>query len=464
MYKVVKPFQAAGFYCPNLTTKYSQSSYCLQELFANPQIHNLLRLITCIDSNTVHQRRYRRAGKESIKLLNDAELNIVKKYTAAFTEQKLQMPPVLNPRTSVNSQIISRDSGLQGIIPGNIKLVFTDTTLKRDRKNRLIVVRESNGNLRHADLSERDRINQVYFPLSGRKLFIPMMFEDEQLDALLDQGSFLYILDRTCVQFEPDDPHFSRICHRVYERVNHLAWTPFEKTAESITNGLTNPLLLLRHTRYYGPLALYMIAQLGSPGPLVYETLAHQHYNRLGWVLRLVCLLRPSSPFAVHTKSNVDLIPPPIQTVLDYTKDLSQQNMSPSEISKLLDYVELFINLEPLSKDKQVILNDYLQRAREGEKDAVNQGIKYLSLPVRDFVGVPTFEQIDAGITFINSCVQSNGCVYIHCKAESLSVDEAIGRVKSFRKHIVFRSMHKIGLENYFKFLNDSKKSENVTS
>ncbi|CAH8518214.1 unnamed protein product [Schistosoma bovis] len=368
MYKVVKPFQAAGFYCPNLTTKYSQSSYCLQELFANPQIHNLLRLITCIDSNTVHQRRYRRAGKESIKLLNDAELNIVKKYTAAFTEQKLQMPPVLNPRTSVNSQIISRDSGLQGIIPGNIKLVFTDTTLKRDRKNRLIVVRESNGNLRHADLSERDRINQVYFPLSGRKLFIPMMFEDEQLDALLDQGSFLYILDRTCVQFEPDDPHFSRICHRVYERVNHLAWTPFEKTAESITNGLTNPLLLLRHTRYYGPLALYMIAQLGSPGPLVYETLAHQHYNRLGWVLRLVCLLRPSSPFAVHTKSNVDLIPPPIQTVLDYTKDLSQQNMSPSEISKLLDYVELFINLEPLSKDKQVILNDYLQRAREGIK------------------------------------------------------------------------------------------------
>lgn len=93
------------------------------------------------------------------------------------------MPPVLNPRTSVNSQIISRDSGLQGIIPGNIKLVFTDTTLKRDRKNRLIVVRESNGNLRHADLSERDRINQVYFPLSGRKLFIPMMFEDEQLDV-----------------------------------------------------------------------------------------------------------------------------------------------------------------------------------------------------------------------------------------------------------------------------------------
>ncbi|VDO53570.1 unnamed protein product [Schistosoma margrebowiei] len=115
-----------------------------------------------------------------------------------------------------------------------------------------------------------------------------------------------------------------------------------------------------------------------------------------------------------------------------------------------------------------------------GEKDAVKQGIKYLSLPVRDFVGVPTFEQIDAGITFINSCVQSNGCVYIHCKAgrtrsaflltcyfmytESLGVDEAIGRVKSFRRHIVFRSMHKIGLENYFKFLNDSKKSESVTS
>ncbi|CAH8479570.1 unnamed protein product [Schistosoma turkestanicum] len=115
-----------------------------------------------------------------------------------------------------------------------------------------------------------------------------------------------------------------------------------------------------------------------------------------------------------------------------------------------------------------------------GEKDAINHGIKYLSLPVRDYVGVPTFEQIDAGISFINSCVQSNGCVYIHCKAgrtrsaflvtcylmnkESLNVEAAIARVQSFRKHITFRSSHKRGLQNYFKFLNDSKQSKNMTN
>ncbi|KAK4469539.1 hypothetical protein MN116_007081 [Schistosoma mekongi] len=368
MFKVTKQFQIARLLRTDLLRTYSQLSSNLQELFVNPQIHNLLRLITYTDSDSVHQRTYGRAGKGTIKLLSDAELNIVKKYTAVFTEQKLQMPPVLNPRTPVNDQVIAQDLGLQGIIPGNVKLVFTDTTLKRDRKDRLIVVRESNGNLRHANAFERDRINQVYFPLSGRKLFIPLMFEEKQLNALLDQGSFLYVLDRTCVQFEPDDPNFSRICHRVYERVNQLAWTPFTSVTGPTVNNLTNPLLLLRHTRHYGPLALYMIAQLGSPGPLVYEALAHQNYDRLGWILRLICILRPSSPFAVHMKSSVDMIPPPIPNAVDHITGFSKINMSVSEINDLLEYLELFIKLEPLGKDKQVILNGYLQQARKSIK------------------------------------------------------------------------------------------------
>ncbi|CAH8496906.1 unnamed protein product [Heterobilharzia americana] len=95
-----------------------------------------------------------------------------------------------------------------------------------------------------------------------------------------------------------------------------------------------------------------------------------------------------------------------------------------------------------------------------GEKDAKDRGIKYLSLPVQDFWGVPTVEQIDAGISFINGCIQSNGCVYIHCKAgrtrsafllacylmskESLSVEAVTAHLQSFRRHVIFRSRHKI--------------------
>nr|CAH8842851.1 unnamed protein product [Trichobilharzia regenti] len=368
MHKVRTLFTTTRLHCADLLKKNNnndQVSRNLQDLFTNPQIHNLLRLITHTDTEAVHQQTHKKFGRENIKLLTDAELNIVKKYTSVYTEQKLQMPPVLQPRRIVDDQIISQDSGLQGLLPGNIKLVFTDTTLKRNRKNRLIVVRESNGTLRHANACERDRINQVYFPLSGRRLYIPLMFEDKQLNALLDQGSFLYILDRTCVQFEPDDPNFSRICHRVYDRVNQLAWTPFINTNQSSDDCQVNPLLLLRHTRYYGPLALYMIASLGSSGPLIYEALAHRHYDRLGWLLRLICLIRPSSPFAVQMKSRVDLIPPETVSALDYCSGSYKFSMTPSEINDLLECVELFIKVEPLGENKKSILYDCLRQVRE---------------------------------------------------------------------------------------------------
>ncbi|CAH8496899.1 unnamed protein product [Heterobilharzia americana] len=366
MHKIRTLFTTSRLQCADLVRRPSEVSGNLQELFTNPQIHNLLRLITYTDLNAVHQRSYRKAGGETIKLLSDAELNIVKRFTTVFTEQKLQMPPVLQPRSAVEDQLISQDRGLQGLIPGNIKLVFTDTTLRRDRKNRLIVVRESNGNLRHANASERDRINQVYFPLSGRELYIPLLFENKQLSALLDQGSFTYILDRACVQFEPDDPNFSRICHHVYDHVNKLAWIPFTNAnTKQSDNCQVNPLLLLRHTRYYGPLALYMIAQLGSPGPLVYEALAHQHYDRLGWILRLICLIRPSSPFAIHMKPKVDLIPPAVINALDKCSDSYKINLSLSEVNDLLAYVELFIKVEPLDMNKQMILEDCLRQARQ---------------------------------------------------------------------------------------------------
>lgn len=48
-------------------------------------------------------------------------------------------------------------------------------------QKRLIVARDPDGTLRHANMSERFRMNQIYFPIQGRKLRTPRMFEPEYL-------------------------------------------------------------------------------------------------------------------------------------------------------------------------------------------------------------------------------------------------------------------------------------------
>lgn len=51
----------------------------------------------------------------------------------------------------------------------------------------------------------------------------------------------MFILERTCLQFEPDDPLFVRITHRVYEEIN-------EKSHFD----------LIKSTRFYGPMVFHL--------------------------------------------------------------------------------------------------------------------------------------------------------------------------------------------------------------
>ena len=51
-------------------------------------------------------------------------------------------------------------------------------------QNRAVVVRESDGILRHADHKERDRILQVYFPRVDKMYLLPKLFEETMLEVL----------------------------------------------------------------------------------------------------------------------------------------------------------------------------------------------------------------------------------------------------------------------------------------
>nr|CDS34535.1 28S ribosomal protein S22 mitochondrial [Hymenolepis microstoma]CUU97824.1 28S ribosomal protein S22 mitochondrial [Hymenolepis microstoma] len=282
----------------------SPSAPDLQSQFVNPKIHNLLhKLVSVAQPTKIHESNFKfKVDKvHDIKLLSDSELQAVMHYSEMLTSQKLQMPPVMNERPSDDreSLIISRDSELCGILPANQKLAFVDIGLDSSRRRRLMLIREADGTLRHADASERDRLNQVFFPLPGRRLRTPSLFRDANLEIALKNNFHEYVLDLILIQFEPDSPEYIRICHRVYNDALNKIWTnnilSDNQEGERVTKSIVTR---LRSTRHYGPFALYVISHLRQPQGLIQEALSHQSFDTAYRLLVLTSILHPKLTFA----------------------------------------------------------------------------------------------------------------------------------------------------------------------
>lgn len=160
-----------------------------------------------------------------------------------LTRQRLQMPPVLPPRTS-SDLLLEKEPRLAGLLPEGESIVFTDISINdhvTDR-TRMMVARRSNGSLYSVNWAERDRLQKAYFPLPGQRVLPPLMFEAKQLKTALDNKKICYILDRACVQFEPDDPIFIATRTTVFDYV--------------IKHNLFDHLF---GTRHLGPLALHAL-------------------------------------------------------------------------------------------------------------------------------------------------------------------------------------------------------------
>ncbi|XP_049774410.1 28S ribosomal protein S22, mitochondrial isoform X2 [Schistocerca cancellata] len=148
-------------------------------------------------------------------------------------------------------------------------------------KDRLIVARDPDGTLRHADRDERFRCNQIYFPLPGRKLRTPHMFEEQNLKPLLDTGEYEFILDRACVQFDPDSPDFCRVRDQTFDHVEKSRH--FSK---------------LRSTRHFGPLAFYL-AWHRNIDSLLLDIVSDGRLNEATALINLFHKLNPSSESAI---------------------------------------------------------------------------------------------------------------------------------------------------------------------
>lgn len=113
--------------------------------------------------------------------MTDKQLNEAMLEAEHEAERLLQMPPVIKKRSDITT-VLTRDPALQGY--RNSKFVFTDITFGVENHDRLIVVRETDGTLRHANWDERHRMNQIYFPIEGRDMTMPKMFEKEHLEVI----------------------------------------------------------------------------------------------------------------------------------------------------------------------------------------------------------------------------------------------------------------------------------------
>jgi len=207
-----------------------------ESIFFDSEVQTLLRQLTGLDYDRVFRTKKMGTSphRPIYQFMTEEELQEAHKEARMKAEQKLQMPPVMDERSS-STRVLEEDPELAGLDTCNY--VFTDITDGVSARSRIIVVREPDGTLRTCNWDEQDRLNQIYFPIEGRKHYVPQMFEDEHLQSLLKPDKYEYILERNCLQFEPDHPHYIRTCDKVFSHISE------HKHFDSLYS-----------TRHYGPM------------------------------------------------------------------------------------------------------------------------------------------------------------------------------------------------------------------
>ncbi|CAG4912348.1 unnamed protein product [Colias eurytheme] len=173
------------------------------------------------------------------KFLTDEELNVERQNANKSADRLLQMPPVVKVLEPFED-VLAKDPALVGY--DNSTYMFTDITFGIDNQHRIIIQRKPDGTLETCDRDIKKRLNQIYFPIPGRKIREPKVFsEQDKFDSLLEREKYEYILDRACVQYEPDERKYQEITSITYQHVD-----------------MNSKFDLLRSTRHFGPLTFYL--------------------------------------------------------------------------------------------------------------------------------------------------------------------------------------------------------------
>nr|ACD37579.1 mitochondrial ribosomal protein s22 [Philodina roseola] len=272
------------------------SSSCVLDVdpgavFIRKDVQEILTNITGFDLKKIfHQRTNKNMDRIVYKFLTDKQLEEEKLKTIERGRAKLQMPPVLS-EAKENVEVLEKDEMLSGF--SSSKHLFIDISLGVPIRDRLIVARDTDGTLRTATLDEQRRMRQIYFPVAGRELIMPKMFEENHLEKILERRDYEFILDRACVQFEPDDVDYLRVTHRIYEHIDK-----------------TYSYDLLRSTRHFGPMVFYF-SWFKKIDRLLNDMIQRDLINDAVSLLQLYGILHPESKVAnyqFHDAQPIDLI------------------------------------------------------------------------------------------------------------------------------------------------------------
>lgn len=246
------------------------------------EVQSLLKKMTGFNIMKVAGPQKIPLKKPHYKLLTDEELAEIQKEAESRIQYRLQIPPFMKVREPIKD-VLSYDPDLAGLEDN--KIIFTDITFGVKDRQRVIVVREPDGTLRRAEWPERDRINQIYSPITGRQMEMPKMFQEEHLEVLLKKGRYVYVLDRACVQFEPDHPDFIRVCHRTFEVVDSVHH--YEE---------------LRSTRHFASMAFYYI-WYQKVDYLLTDMINRELLTDAVDLIRIYCIVHPDSAVAQQLKA-----------------------------------------------------------------------------------------------------------------------------------------------------------------
>lgn len=248
----------------------------LSATFFQPSVQACLQRLTGLDYSKVFRvaRKGQDVSAPTYVFMTDRELAQAQAETLRKARRKLHMPPVMSER-STKPEVLEQDLAIQGY--DSARYMFTDITYGVHDRDRIIVARESDGTLREAMGEERDRLNQIYFPRKGRKVKMPLLFEPEHLNEILGPERYEYVLDRNCVQFEPDHPVYIRTARAVYDHIND--------------NG---NYAILKSTRHYGPMVFYLVWERICDNLMVHY-FHHQELDNAVEVVKLYGMLNEKS-------------------------------------------------------------------------------------------------------------------------------------------------------------------------
>jgi small subunit ribosomal protein S22 len=261
-----------------------------EKYFIRPDVQSILKKITGFNLDKIFiQQKICDVEPPKYRLLTAHQLEAYKTSACEHGIELLQMPPAKSTwRTNIQALCVD---GIADFEKKNCHYVFTDITYGLPHRQRVVIVRESDGILRLSSREEHDRILHVYYPRSGKMYTMPKMFLEENLENILSEHRYLYVLDRACVQFEPDDPNYIRVSQRTYE---HIA-----------NEGYFN---VLRSTRHFGPMAFYLAVNKRMDG-LIIDMLLHGLLTDASSLIKLFHILHPHCKSAIEIQKRKQLDP-----------------------------------------------------------------------------------------------------------------------------------------------------------